>query len=91
MNKQRRKAVLEIIGKINNLYADVDDIKSLIANIKSEQDEAVSNVPDNLQNTERFEAMQNALECLEEAENEIDYALEHLSSTTDVLQEAIDD
>lgn len=90
MNKKRREAIDRIIAKVNSIYSDVDDIKSLIADIKSEQDEAVSNVPDNLQNTERFEAMQNALECLEEAENEIDYALEHLSSTEDNLQEAID-
>ena len=87
MNKKRRAAIESIIEKVNSIYSDVSDIKDLIAEIKSEQEEAVDNVPESFQETERFERMQKALE---EAENEIDYALEHLSRTEYDLNEAVD-
>lgn len=73
MNKQRRIRLRES----NTLL-----IKALqIVNaVKDEEQDALDNFPENLQNSERYTAMENAIDDLEEAIDCIEQASERLNN-----------
>lgn len=71
MNNQRRKAIEDIRGRIADIAQDIEDILS-------EEQDAFDNLPESFQESERGEAMQNAINALGEAVGlcgEIDDAL----------------
>ena len=43
------------------------------------EEDALDNVPENLQGSERYEKIENALDCLNEASENIDAAIEKLN------------
>ena len=49
MNKARRKALDEVISKI-------EEAKELLENLQAEEEEYRDNMPENLQGSERYEA-----------------------------------
>lgn len=59
MNNQRRKRLKEVIDLINQA-------NSIIEEVKDEEEEALNNLPENLQDTERAESMQECIDQLEE-------------------------
>lgn len=73
MNKQRRIRLRE-----SNILL----IKALqIVNaVKDEEQDALDNFPENLQNSERYTAMENAIDDLEEAIDCIEQASERLNN-----------
>ena len=70
MNKARRKKIEEIREAISSLY---DDLES----VKIDEEDAFDNLPESLQESDRGESMQDAID--------------HLDSACDMLQEAIDE
>ena len=70
MNKARRKKIEEIRDAISSLY---DDLES----VKIDEEDAFDNLPESLQESDRGESMQDAID--------------HLDSACDMLQEAIDE
>lgn len=60
MNNARRKALNSIIERLENLQTDLQDIQA-------EEQEAFDNLPEGLQASERGEAMETAIDNLEEA------------------------
>lgn len=68
MNKARRKALDEVISKI-------EEAKELLENLQAEEEEYRDNMPENLQDSERYEAA--------------DAAVDNMSSAVDALDEAI--
>lgn len=73
MNKYRRMAIAEIIKTLTEAR---DELES----IRDEEEEAFENYPENLQNSERGEAMQDAIEYLEEAFGGVDDAIDLLQN-----------
>lgn len=73
MNADRRKAIDEAISQL-------EQIKSDIENLTSEEQDAYDALPESLQNGEKGEKMQEAINSLEEAANEIDNAMDNLSA-----------
>ena len=71
MNGRRRVRLREALAMLNSVIIIVDDV------CNGEQD-AADNYPENLQNTEKFEAMESAVESLNEAVEKIDEAKEHI-------------
>lgn len=73
MNKQRRIRLRESNALL---------IKALqIVNaVKDEEQDALDNFPENLQNSERYTAMENAIDDLEEAIDCIEQASERLNN-----------
>ena len=76
MNKARRKALDEVISKI-------EEAKELLENLQAEEEEYRDNMPENLQGSERYEAadaavdnMSSAVDALEEAISSIESAQE---------------
>lgn len=71
MNKQRRKVIADIQAQLSNLAEAIN-------NVWSEEQEAFDNLPEGLQESERGEAMQEAIDALESAADlceELDDAL----------------
>lgn len=73
MNKQRRK-------DIDTIIQDLEEIRVQIQFVLEEEQEYLDNMPENLQNSERYETAQTAVSELEEADGSIDDIIEHLGN-----------
>lgn len=77
MNKQRRKALEEIIGELENQ-------KAAIEAILNEEQEAYDNIPESLQDTDRANQMYENIDALEDAIANLE------GDVIDALQELVD-
>ena len=71
MNKDRRKA-------IGDIYDKLIDIQSDLEYIRDEEQEAFDNLPESIQYSERGERMEEYISNLEEALDNVGYAVESL-------------
>ena len=78
MNKQRRKEIMEIITELEN-------IKSKLESVKSDEEFAFENMPENLQGSMRGEESQDAIDTLDTANDLVQEALDSLESAIDEL------
>lgn len=76
MNKNQRKQLEDIIGKILDLQESIEIIRD-------EEQEKLDNMPDNLINSERFSQIEEGISCLENA-------IDNLQTSCDDIQEAIE-
>lgn len=74
MNKQRR-------NRLNEIQEQMAELREKIETVLSEEQEAYDNLPERIQDSERGEAMQTAIEAMEsamesceEAENSLEEA-----------------
>lgn len=74
MNKNRRKAIESIIDNLMDLSSEIEGI------INDEQD-ALDNIPESLQESERANTMRDAIEALEDANSSIQEVLSYLSDS----------
>lgn len=88
MNKIRRKAISEIIEKIEALQTEMEDILSDIETVKDEESEYFENIPENLQSSERYEIAESAVENLESAYDTFDDMKSSLDDVLSSLEEA---
>lgn len=72
MNKQRRKAIERISEKLEELQEEIQMLKD-------EEEEAYDNLPESLQDGEKGEAMQEAIEYLDNADSFIEEARDALN------------
>lgn len=87
MNKQRRNQIQKIIDKLGELEPLAEEIKSMIEEVKGEEEDYKDNMPENLQQSERYETAEAAVENLEsayDAMEQIDF-----SEITGYLEEAM--
>lgn len=75
MNKARRKTLEEIREALDGLMLQVDELA------EAEQ-EAFDNLPESLQETERGEAMQAAIDNLDSLRNSLEEAGEYIEDIT---------
>ena len=73
MNKARRKALDEVISKI-------EEAKELLENLQAEEEEYRDNMPENLQGSERYEAADAAVDNLSSAVDALDEAISSIES-----------
>lgn len=71
MNKTRRKSIQQIIDTLTDLKENVDLIRE-------EEQEAYDNLPESLQESDRGEAMSQAVYQMEDAMEDIDLAIDAL-------------
>jgi uncharacterized protein YoxC len=60
--------------KLEALMVKISDIKQAVSEILEEEEEAFGNLPENLQSSERADAMADAINSLREVENSLDEA-----------------
>lgn len=77
MNAKRRKKIEKL------LFTQLEDIKTAIESIRDEEEEAYDNLPESLQDGERGDKMQEAMDNLENAASGIDDVLDYLNDATD--------
>jgi hypothetical protein len=87
MNRLRRKALSEIIEKIEGLDALREEIANELRAVANEEEDAITNMPDSIQESERGQQMREALDNL-------DLALEMLEeidteSMVDYIQDSM--
>lgn len=96
MNKTRRnkiekiksilaseKETLDFIRtSIESLKKNIDDAQSKLETIKDEEEEAMNNMPESLQGTERYEKCENAVDDLSDA---IDSLIEYSESLDSII------
>ena len=72
LNKQRRKIISECATQI-------EEIKSTLEDVKSDEEFAFDSMPENLQGCERGEEMEEAIDCLEEIIDSLDSVVDQLN------------
>ncbi|MEM1046506.1 MAG: hypothetical protein AAGL24_10155 [Pseudomonadota bacterium] len=76
MNKARRKAIDAIVARIDELKADVEIIRD-------EEQDYFDNMPEGIQDGEKGEVAQSAIDSLDDAVNTIDDIVESLNSAAE--------
>ena len=79
MNKARRKAIADLIDRLDTLKAIADEIRSEVETIKGAESEAFENLSESFQGSERGQAMEAAAYALEDAVG----AMDEIGSTID--------
>ena len=69
MNEKRRNTLRNAMDLLTRASIIVDSVCD-------EESDAMDNIPENLQGTERYEAMEDAIDCLNEASEKIEEARE---------------
>lgn len=88
MNIQRRKTINEISSQLGNLEIDWDalhDIKAKIESVRDEEEEYFDNMPENLQQSERGEASEQAKDELAEAIDNLDQLIDAIPLIDEVM------
>ena len=83
MNNIRRKEIKKVMEKLYEAEGILNYAYDLIAELNAEEDEYRDNIPENLQNGERYEAS-------EEASSYMEYATDALEGVADSIIDAID-
>lgn len=76
MNKARRKAIREVIAKLETLR---DEVESLL----NEEQDYYDNMPESFQNGDKGSAASDAISYMESASGYIDNAIEELGCATE--------
>lgn len=73
MNTKRRKAISKAIEDyLNKETAAREELRNALEAVRDEEEEAYDNLPESIQDTEKGEAMQNAISALEDFISELD-------------------
>lgn len=73
MNNKQRKRLKEAKTYLDNAL-------NIVSTIKDEEQDKLDNTPENLQNSERYTTMENAIDELEEAIESIEQASENIDN-----------
>ena len=95
MNNARRKEIKATIQLLKELVkttsVEFDNIKSEIESIQDKEQEALDNMPESMEGSERYSAIEEALENLQSALDVMDEADSAFSSATDEVISALGD
>ena len=92
MNKARRNELSRIIRGLNTIQ-DKEDLYSLInelESLKDEEQDYYDNIPENLQNSQRAQDSEQAIDNLEEALDLLNEVYDANDIDDDLIQQAID-
>lgn len=73
MNNKRRKQISEVLGTLDYLRETIEDIHA-------EEEEAFENLPESLEGSDRYDAMEEAVSNLEDAVDLVDELIEALEN-----------
>lgn len=67
MNAVRRRTITKLIGRLNGLLGQMEDLLGDIDIVREEENEALDNMPESLMETDRYAQIEAAADNLEEA------------------------
>lgn len=73
MNKKRRAQICTIINAISEVQGDLGDVYT-------EEESCRDNIPENLQNTDKYDDMCDIVDVLENAVNSLSEAIDYLEN-----------
>ena len=73
MNKTQRNKIAEILDQLNGALCEIE-------NIKDEEEEKYENLPEQFQDTERGEAIRDAIDILDDAYSYLSDAIDSLEN-----------
>lgn len=76
MNNQRRNRLTDAISLLERASDIVEDVKS-------DEESALDNMPENLEGSERYEKMESAVESLDDAISSISDAIDSIGEAQD--------
>ena len=76
MNNTRREKLRGAVRKLS-------DVQAIVQSVCDQEEDCVDNYPENLQSTEKFERMEDAVENLNEALEKIDDAKDRIQAAID--------
>ena len=82
MNATRRKEISKVLKRLYELVEDMGDLLGDIETIKDDENEALENIPESLQESERYTQIENSA-------NNIDEAYDVFSDMKDSLDDVI--
>lgn len=88
VNKARRKTIGEISARISDLEGTLQEITSEIESVLAEEQDAYDNMPESLQESDRGQASEAALDALDEAKTAVETMLDTLTEAVEALNTA---
>lgn len=76
MNKARRKNILDIVNQL-------EDLKSTLEDLQGEKEEYCDNIPESLQDSERYEKAEEACDPLSKVVDGLEDIITRLSELTE--------
>lgn len=90
MNQVRRKSISRILVKLSEISGEMESILSDIEQIKTEEEESFENIPENLQESDRYQAAETAVDHLNDAYDLWQEAFESIEDVASSLEEAME-
>lgn len=87
MNKNRRKELMEWVKKAEDWAAQGEELKDVLENICSEEDDYFNNIPENLQNSQRAMDAEEAIDAMNEAIESMGNAIEAAEEAASCVDE----
>jgi len=90
MNAVRRRTITKLIGRLNGLLGQMEDLLGDIDIVREEENEALNNMPESLMETDRYAQIEAAANNLEEAYDtfsEMKDSLEDVVNSLEAAQE----
>lgn len=72
MNNARRKAIRNVIKMLKGSPVDWECVETELSDVLDEESEAMDNIPENLQDSDRYLVCEESVDYLEDAINSID-------------------
>ena len=88
MNKQRRESIQKISDKLEEVKKQVDELLQGLEDIKSDEQDYLDNIPENLEGSERYTIAEEAIDRLDNAIDELNST--DFESAIEYLQQAIE-
>lgn len=88
MNNERRTEIMAVVPILQNALVLINSAKGIIEDAKSDESEAYDAMPEGMRNGDKGEAMQSAINALEEAVDGLDGI--DLTGVVNAIQEATD-
>jgi hypothetical protein len=87
MNNERRKAIAAVVKQLEE-FPDLDELQSDLQTIRDDEQEAFDNMPESLQQGERGQASEAAINALQEAIDMLDgFSIEELTGHLETASE----
>lgn len=89
MNRQRRKEISDLLEKISGALTNARGYLEDLDFFRDEEDTAYENLPESLQYGERGQAMQDAIDALDDFQSALEMACDDGDTAVEDLREAI--
>ena len=90
MNNARRSRIRKVIKAVRNPNPDWDDIQMELNDLIDEETEAMENIPESLQDTDRYAICEDSIDLLESALAAADVDVDDPDSCLEAVDEIIE-